>query len=282
MLQWKRLQEEHFMKRKIIAIILAAALAVALAGCANPAEFAETEEQTGPRDTPQRIGESILEVSLNRTFTLEEAINFAELVVDITILGWLGENEVAFGASYFSAKVNHTFKGEQFDVIEIAQLGNSRSTIDGFPLFKKGDRLLLSLYTWPEWDEEITDLSMEEWNEKYKGRYYIVGSYIGVLDIWEYESSLFILSRFDETPLPQSIIKSEDVAVANNETRDIIAAEYAEYDPVFELHRGANRLHHGYAFYYDDVARKIARIANDQSENNDEKGEDEDKLPGIF
>jgi hypothetical protein len=136
------------MKRKIIAIILAAALAVALAGCANPAEFAETEEQTGPRDTPQRIGtKGIIHSSLHLTWeTWEEILGGFEFVADITITGWLGEvNTRNSSITLFSANVNRVFKGELPNEIRISQGGSGEFTHDGFPLFQKDNRMLVLL-----------------------------------------------------------------------------------------------------------------------------------------
>jgi len=255
------------MKRKLITAFLIAALTLAVAGCAKPAEA------EGPKDTPYRIGrEGMIFGSISYMLTLEELIRSADLVTDITITEWLGENDV-YHRTFFSAKVNNTLKGEVYETIEIIQPGSGLITVSEFPLFKTGDRLLVFLFI-EEW-KESSSLSEEEWREIYDGRF-MIHSQMDVLDIWEYGGDKYILSRFDDLTLVQSILESDMIHIASEETRDTINIQYAESDDIFQQYRGIDRIHHGYAFNYNDLTDKIVRISNDQGENEDYDDDEDD------
>jgi hypothetical protein len=243
----------------VLAFLLMTALTLTLAACAEkPAE--ELTNNNQPMDTPHRIGtQGTTHGSIGYSPTLEELINDAELIVDITITEWLGENTER-GTTFFLAKVNDTFKGENFYEIEIIQSGNSLFTLSRHPLFQVEDRVLVFLNIRER--GESSSLSQEEWDEIYLGRYYIA-SYIDVMDIWEHENELFLLNRADFTPLAESIILSKEIEGVDEETRDIIAAQYLEYDPIFEYALYENV--HENIFVLESVTDKITRIVNENN-----------------
>jgi len=204
--------------------------------------------------------------------TLEQATEDAELIVDVTIIEWLGEND-EWHRSFFSARVNQTFKGEEYDEIEIVQSGSSHFTLSYHPLFKVGDRMLLFLVE-RKWTGVYTDITINEWNELYLDKYNVL-SYIDVMDIWEYEGETYLLNRIDFSPFFQSVILSEEVIAVSKGVKDEIAAQYLEYDPIFEYAVHYNV--HQNIFTFDSVTDKIIRIVN---QNNDCQGEDEDNDDG--
>jgi len=257
--------------KRLIAMLLITAITAAIVGCGGkPAEHE-------PMDTPVRLGtEGSISTSLARADTLEELIEHSSLVADITITGWLGEAEhELLHHTIFSADVNYVFKGEDKKSIEIVQVGNSQYTYSSCPLFKKGDRLLIFLME-REWFDG-SEINEEDWNEVFLGRY-IMGSYLNVMDIWEHENELFVLSRYDGAPLSQSIVISDEVEMADEEKTNYISAEYAENDPIFGQfqYSGESRRHHGYAFNYNDLFNKVERVVSDQGQDNDDQGDDDD------
>ncbi|MCL2637414.1 MAG: hypothetical protein FWD48_03500 [Oscillospiraceae bacterium] len=240
------------MKNKIFALILIIALTLTLAACA--------EKPAQPMDTPHRIGtQGIIHASHIPLPNLNELIEKSDLIVDITITEWLGEN-IEHSRTFFSAEVNNTFKGEELDEIEIIQSGNSRITLECHPLFKIGDRVLVFLVE-REWPNLIS-ITKEEWDEIFKDRYETV-SYLDVMDIWEYEDELYLLNRADFTPLAESILLSDEIEEANEEIKDEIIEQYLEYDPIFEYALYENV--HENIFVLESVTDKIVRIVEENN-----------------
>jgi hypothetical protein len=283
------------MKTKLTAIILAAALTLALAGCAGdpepaqdptpenppqttidsqtpaieitPIEPTDTPKIPKPIDTHHRIGtRGTFHGTFGRLPDLEELIKEADLIVDITITKWLGES-IEYRRTFFKSKINNTFKGEELQEIELIQSGYSSNTLENHPLFKVGDRILVFLFE-REWKDIYEDIfNKEEWDEVFLNRYDIA-SYVDVMDIWEYEGEVYLLNRADFTPFAKSIISSEEIEKADIKTRDEIIEQYLEYDPIFEYALYENV--HENIFIFDSVTDKIIRIIN---ENNNDQGE---------
>jgi hypothetical protein len=236
------------MKTKLTALILAAALTLAIVGCASEPEPAE------PKDTPHRIGtQGYASGSLAYNYTFEGAIETSDLVVDITILEWLGESSESddYHGTYFLANINSTFKGIEYDTIIMRQNGSSRITFTNYPLFKNGDRMLAFL-------KETTDGVK---SEQYERIFWIIGADATIFDIWEYNDETYLLSRANAAIL-EEMIESDDITNADNNLLNSIVEQHNEFDPVLKDVENV----HKYAFYFDDVINEIAKIVNENNE----------------
>lgn len=122
------------------------------------------------KNTPARIGtQGEAQVSLANAYGLDEAVAESDIVAEVTIVSWLGEDTEEAYKTYFDATVNTLFKGNAPDNIVLLQDGNSKYTYTSYPLFKIGDRMLLFL------KKAVT--------VDYEDAYWIIGSYTSVMDI---------------------------------------------------------------------------------------------------
>ena len=111
--------------KKLISILLVIAMAIAIVGCAETiysevevAQENEFLELSEAKDTPVRIGQPGLISGTIVHCSLNDAIEQADIIVDLTITGWLDElTDGDFPKTYFSAKINRTFKGQEYDEI---------------------------------------------------------------------------------------------------------------------------------------------------------------------
>ena len=143
--------------------------------------------KSGGKDTPVRVGtQGITEPSLHREYDLEEAILHSDLVADVTVTSWLSEKPNPFGQTYFNAKVNNVLKGEALDEFILVQDGNREFTIDNYPLFQKGDRLLVFLNKYDGTEDEDVD---------YDTIYWIIGAYSTVMDIQSVDGTQYAIDR---------------------------------------------------------------------------------------
>lgn len=60
--------------------------------------------------TPVRVGKGESKASLDNWYSLKEAVYNSDIVVDITITSWLGEDKDQLLETYFSADVNDSLK----------------------------------------------------------------------------------------------------------------------------------------------------------------------------
>lgn len=65
----------------------------------------------------------------------------------LTIGDWLGDNGTG---TYYEATVEKVYKGDLPEKIKLYQVGNEKWTLEYYPLFTYGDRLLIALETWPD------------------------------------------------------------------------------------------------------------------------------------
>jgi hypothetical protein len=218
----------------------------------NAGEGGGTSER---KDTPAREGTKGTVETLMVNIPLEKAIAESELIVDVTITEWLGEMhsenerygvpEAGRLGTYYSAKVNRTVKGEEYETIVLQQAGNSEWTIEGYPLFKNGDRLFLFLAE--EQDEDKTKFD----TEKIFG---ILGMYQTSFVIWERENKNYVLSMVDYG-VAEDISADKRVRKESNEASEIIAKDYIKQNPVFEKEYGA----FGSVFSYKDFVKIISQ-----------------------
>ena len=74
-------------KRKSIAIALIAAMTIGIAGCSERGNTSKEE----PTSTHARLGEGRIMGQWSGIYTFREAVETADLIVDVTIIEWLGE-----------------------------------------------------------------------------------------------------------------------------------------------------------------------------------------------
>ena len=150
--------------------------------------------KTYGQDTPVRIGQlGSMKTEFGKKYTFEEAYVEADLVAEIVITEWLGEldNDEYDQLTYFRAKIIKEFKNRlnlQNSEILIVQQGNSKWTYNGYPLFKSGDRFLLSLF----W---IDPINHPKYCIEGEDCFAIVGSQLTEMQIVERDSKQFALKR---------------------------------------------------------------------------------------
>jgi hypothetical protein len=239
---------------KVVATLLALSFIVTITGCSSDdravadRENQSHESETARNDTPSRRGAGgFLSASLV-SYTFDEAVEDADLIVDVTITEWLREYTGNDGlATHFAASVNRTFKssGGEYENIVIAQAGNSEMTFENDPLFRNGERLLLFLTEFES--DEATDTSTE--CNKIFG---LVGMYQTPLLVQEHESETVVLSRFD-WGIAQCLVHDKAVESPSESIQNEIVMNYLEYDPVFkELEHSLS-----FAFDYGDVVERV-------------------------
>jgi hypothetical protein len=229
------LNRRTFHMKKLIAILLLFALT--LAGCAS--------EPAGPKDTPVRVAEGQMTVSINAPTSLEEAIKQADLIVDLTITEWLGEDLEGY-TTFFNARINETTKGEKKESITLMQTGTGEFTLRNWPLFKNGDRLFLFLV-------EILPEDAERLDEIYTGGYWIVGSYAMVFDVQEIDENIYFLSRFGFIGIWPEINYIEETD--ENITR-VLVENFNKSDPIVAEVESIQRS----AYSYESFEKVIAEI----------------------
>jgi hypothetical protein len=226
--------------KKIFSAFMAAAL-LAVTGCAENIE----PNNGAPKDTPVRVGEGFLSISLDKDYTLEVAFESADIIADITVMGWEGESEFT---TFFSVKPNQIFKGEAPETFTIMQTGSSSCTMSGYPLFKRGDRLLLFLFG------DDPEATYYESVKQYKDRHWIVGSHTTTMYIYEYEGEVYVLGNSSATRFMEGFIKNYNAEKINEELSAAIIADYNETDPVMA---GASDFS-GHVFKCGGIAEIIA------------------------
>jgi len=261
--------------KKVITLILTAGMLCTIAGCVSKesqgsegnqrgTEINSVEnppiDEHGRRDTPVRVGqEGILTSSYAEEYTLDSAIEVADIIADITIIEWLGECEEGGFNTFFLAKVNKTLKGKHFEEIEIIQTGGSEFTIPGFPLFKNGDRFLAFLRRGSEQNED------KYWANRRM-----------ILDILEHDNTPYLVRRGGW--LDQKLMGNDDIQKIEGNLKRTVNEEFIKHDPVLAEIRGAiieanrdvelekfieeNRNHRDIFNYYD-VVKLVVKMAKE-------------------
>lgn len=130
------------MKRRIFTFLLAAAL-VLLTACSS--------RGTEP---PVRIGEATGNASFNRSYSLMEAFEEADVVALVQVGNWLGEKTEGFPYTYYEADALECYKGDIPAHFTLMQSGASSSTYEDYPLYTYGNQLLLFLrHSQTDWGE---------------------------------------------------------------------------------------------------------------------------------
>jgi hypothetical protein len=231
--------------KKLIAILLLFALTLAVAGCAS--------ELTEPKDTPVRVATLARgHANANVPKSLEEAIKWADLIVDLTITEWLGE-DLEERTTFFNARINETIMGEKKESITLMQMGTSEFTLWDWPLFKNGDRLFLFLL-------EALPIDVKEFDERYEGAYWVIGVHTMVFDVQELDENIYLLSRFGFIGIWPEINYIEETD--ENLTR-VLVENFNKSDPIVAEVRGVHRS----AYSYESFEKVIAETINNEKED---------------
>lgn len=155
---------------------------------------------------PSRIGtEGQLLVDLDKKRSIYEAFEEADIVALIRVGNWLSEDN---SYTRFEATVIEQYKGEPTTDLVVRQIGNSKHTLRGFPLFTYGNQMLLFLKK-----ENIEPLN----------DYWIVGEYMAI-DAIESDGEWYLLDR-------HGALGGQSGQFVNHEYEHIID-EYKKSDPI--------------------------------------------------
>ena len=110
------------MKRRIFVLLLAGMLLLltACGGVVRP---------------PVRIGEATGNASFNRSYSLTEAFEEADVVALVQVGNWLGEKTDGFSYTYYEADALECYKGDIPTHFTLMQSGASTSTYEDYPLY---------------------------------------------------------------------------------------------------------------------------------------------------
>ena len=122
------------MKRRIFTFLLAAAL-VLLTACSS----------RGVVRPPVRIGEGTGNACFNRSFSLTEAFEEADVVALVQVGNWLREKDGGFPITFYKAAVVKSYKGDLPREFTLMQNGGSAGTYEDYPLYTCGNELLVFL-----------------------------------------------------------------------------------------------------------------------------------------
>ena len=145
---------------------------------------------------PARIGtEGRLRMSLEHTYTFEEAYQNAEVVAYIRIGDWIGENDELL-LSYYKASVIKLYKGDIPQSISLLQIGTSKMT--AYPLFTAGNEFLVFL-------QRVTEVESSDPNA-----FISICSYFTVLDAARSSAGeLFFMDRYGRIGATAGLQKNE-------------------------------------------------------------------------
>lgn len=164
------------MKRRISVLLLAGMLLLltACGGVVRP---------------PVRIGEGTGNASFNRSYSLTEAFEEADVVALVQVGNWLGENTDGFPYTYYEADALECYKGDIPAHFTLMQSGASTSTYEDYPLYTYGNQLLLFLrHSQTDWGESFI---------QYPGAYVNVCSFITMMYVADADDgSRYFVDRF--------------------------------------------------------------------------------------
>jgi hypothetical protein len=210
--------------KKLTAILLITALTLALTGCAsnevdpNAPDFNRVCAE-GRRDTPVRVATGgTLHTTLVKEYTFDVAVEDSDLIADVTIIEWLGESIGTGCATFFRARVNATLKGKEYEEITLLQSGNSEYTMQGFPLFKNGDRLLVFLTKAPGAQEAQSEHRNNYWTNR-----------ATLMDVVEYNSEFYLLNRGGQ--LHWCLNENDNIQKIGGELWSTVNEQFRKHDP---------------------------------------------------
>ena len=226
--------------KKLTALLIAVVLLAT--ACDSGTEFEL-------RDTPARIGAGILKPRVS-TINFDMAVEHADLIADVTVIGWLNEtvNE-AENMTFFAARINTVAKDrgganlKADDVIVVAQSGNQHNTVVDFPLFGRDERLLLFL-----------SVHERKGYKAYSGVFEVMNMYHTPFIVHEHEGETYLLSRFD-WGIARCLNDIDTLTKTHSDTAEAVRESHEAVDTFFSEVRNAR----SHVFAYDEVVALITR-----------------------
>ena len=117
-----------------------------------------------------------------KQYTFASAFSDADAVARIKVGDWLSE-DLEVEQTYYEATVLQCFKGDMPETITLLQDGSSAATLNRYPLFTRGNEMLLFL----------KEAALPE----YESSYWIIGAYTTVLDVsYDSEGNRYYADRY--------------------------------------------------------------------------------------
>lgn len=197
--------------------------------------------------TPVRVGKGESKITIESLFDdLKSAVNNSDIVVDITISSWIGE-EKDFDKTNFSADVNACLKGKSPNNIILFQYGSSRNTLKNYPLFDVGDRMIVFL-------KKAT-------SSEYENAYYLIGEHTSIIDIRKVNKTLYAADRYGKLTGGLLARKSSDgksyFTIVDSDIRAKFLDQIYLYD---KLAPKPTRMYTNF-FLYEELISKIKDVS---------------------
>ncbi|MCL1807835.1 MAG: hypothetical protein FWG31_09055 [Oscillospiraceae bacterium] len=178
------------MRKKLLQIGVPAVCGVLLLILYITAPWKSGASEEGGIDTPVRVGTlGEARASLARGYTLQEAVEEADLVLEVTVSSWLGEDLDDGIVTFFDVTTDAVLKGDVSHNIVLIQLGDSKWTYRNYPLYQRGDRLIVFLKN-AIGNEFVTDFDLDLDNA-----YWLLGTYTTVLHVQSTDDVPYALDR---------------------------------------------------------------------------------------
>ena len=141
------------------------------------------------QDTPVRLGqEGTVFADYMYSGDYESLCSNSDVIVEVVIKEWLGEDLEGSPKTFFHAVVINSFKGNltEEDEIIIRQNGNSRETFEDMPLFQNGNQMILFL--------KKGSMSMYYENDS-RDMYYLLCDSLSILDVATVDNVKYLNKR---------------------------------------------------------------------------------------
>ncbi len=239
------------MKRIFVLMFIAVMLCSFTACIEIISEGADTPVRTG-QENIRYEGESLAPPRLE-----EGGMEYTPVVADLTISGWLGEEEDHM--TYFTADVNEVIAGEiNKEQIIVSQPGSSTTSFDGNPLLTRGNRIMAFLLVIPE--SYVVETMAEEYISEGKevpewlshGDIYEVWT-TAICDIAEVDGELYVMNRY--SALTEAARNSKELVAVDKDISIAAKDAVVEIDPLLD------RYGYGSVFLYDDFAAIVKKYA---------------------
>jgi hypothetical protein len=194
----------------------------------------EMKQRNNIRAESGRVGKyGYASVSVANDYTLTEALTNADLVADITVIEYLGESNMPYGASksFFRVQVNELFKGEYTDEFTLMQTGNSEYTIEYFPLLQAGDRMLVFVNKAVDAESPLPGLNY--WSDL-QNPYWLITEHFSIMDIQTVDNIAYAMDRMGWLTRDISNVKAgwEWVTLLEHDVMEKVRNEMRKHDPI--------------------------------------------------
>lgn len=196
--------------KKFLCIILASIFLLIAVGCSGSSSGTEGLP-------PTRIGSSEIQASFDTKYTFASAVSESDVVARIEVGNWIAE-DTALHNTYYEATVLQCFKGNIPTQFTLLQDGCSAGTLKGYPLFARGNEMLVFL-------KEATGVN-------YDSPYWIIGSFMTVLDIsYDDSGTRYYLDRYGF--LGETIDIATNYSLQNDTFTEVVSRSI-ESDPIVQ------------------------------------------------